>query len=339
VLALTKDLELESTARAHSLKFQMTNLKIKELLPGLKENVSLANYTTFKIGGKAKYFFEAKKKKDLIKAVKIAQKFKLPFFILGEGSNLLVADEGYKGLVIKCQMPNIKCQIKSKFQMSKIYTEAGARLADLLNLALKKSLTGLEWAVGIPGTIGGAIYGNCGAFKRSMADILKKVKVFDLNDLRFKIYNLRDCKFKYRDSIFKQKKNLIIISAEIQLKKGQKKKIKNKIREYLEYRRKTQPLNFPSAGSIFKNPLMANFQEKDLPISAAFLIEKCNLKGKKIGQAQISQKNANFIVNLGKAKAKEVLKLIKLAKKRVKEKFKINLKEEIEFLGFKISEK
>ena len=293
---------------------------IQKLLPGLKKNVSLKNYTTFKIGGPAKYFFEAKKKEDLIGAVITAKKFKLPFFILGGGSNILVSDEGFKGLVIKCQMSNVKCQNQNS-KLKTIYAESGVRLSNLVQFSLEKSLAGLEWAVGIPGMVGGAILGNAGAFGRSMKDVIQKVEVFDTKTGKVKIFKKKDCQFDYRNSIFKEKKNLIILSATLQLKKGNKLKIEKRIKEYLNYRKETQPLNLPSAGSIFKNPK---------GFSAGELIEGCGLKGKRIGNVKISEKHANFIVNLGGGKAKDVKKLINLAKKKIKEKFGITLEEEIE---------
>ena len=264
----------------------------------IQKNVLLKNYTTFKIGGRAKYFFVAKTKKDLIEVINWAKEKKLPFSILGGGSNLLVSDRGFSGLVIKFGQP--------------------------LSSYVSK---GLEWAVGIPGTLQGAVYGNAGAFGKSMKDVVGNVEVFDVDELRIKNYELSKCKFGYRDSIFKRKKNLIILSAEIKTKKSNPKKIK----EYLEYRKTTQPLNFPSAGSVFKNPP---------GFSAGKLIEDCGLKGKRVGNVKISEKHANFIVNLGNgrhpptARAKDVKKLIDLAKKRVKNKFGVKLEEEIQYLGF-----
>ena len=259
-------------------------------LPGVKKNVLLKNYTTFKIGGKAKYFFVAKTKKDLVEAIKLAKKMKLPFFVLGGGSNILVSDKGFNGLVIKFGQP--------------------------LSSYIPK---GLEWAVGIPGTIQGAVCGNAIAFKKSMKDVVKEVEVFDTKTEKVKIFKNKDCRFSYRNSIFRKKKNLIILSVKIKSKKSDAKKIK----QYLDYRKKTQPLNFPSAGSVFKNPT---------GFSAGKLIEDCGLKGKKVGNVKISEKHANFIVNLGRGKAKDVMKLIKIIKNRVKKKFGVTLEEEIELL-------
>ncbi|MCK4520300.1 UDP-N-acetylmuramate dehydrogenase [Candidatus Parcubacteria bacterium] len=290
-----------------------------------KKNVQLKNYTTFKIGGPAKYFYIAKTANDLIKAIKAVKELGLDFFILGKGSNILAADKGYDGLVIKIQSPNYSklFQIKTKFQNPKIYVEAGMPLSLLVSKTAEKGLTGMEWAIGIPGTVGGAIRGNAGAFEQSISDIVKKVKCLDIKNLESKTLKNKDCKFKYRDSIFKHKKNLIILSAEIEMKKGDKKEIRKRAMENLKWRKHNQPLDFPSAGSIFQNHKRH---------SAGWLIEQCGLKGKKAGKAQISKKHANFIVNLDNAKAEDVLKLINLAKKKVKQKFGIELKEEIEYL-------
>ncbi len=293
-------------------------MKIEKELPKIQKNISLAEHTNFKIGGRARYFFSARTKKDLLSAVNAAKKFKLPFFILGGGSNLLVSDRGYKGLVVKCQMS------KLRFQKLKIYAEAGVPLSSVASKAKERGLGGLEWAAGIPGTVGGAVFGNTGAFGKSMEDGVKEVEVFDIYDLKFKIFGKKDCRFNYRDSIFKKRKNLIIFSTVIKLKKGNKKEIQKKIKEYLDRKKTTQPLNFLSAGSVFKNP--GRF-------FAAKLIDECGLKGKKVGRAKISEKHANFIVNLGKARAKDVKKLINLTKQRVKNKFGIILEEEIQYLS------
>lgn len=303
-------------------------IDINRFLPGVQKNISLKNYTTFKIGGKAKYFFVAKTKKDLILAITVAKKLKTPFFILGGGSNLLASDQGYKGLVIKIRNTRYKI-LRSRTsslwgkQNTKIYAEAGAPLSQLLNEATKNNLTGIEWIAGIPGTVGGAARGNAGAYESSLADNIQEVEVYDVKKRKIKIFKKKDCRFAYRDSIFKKNKNLIVIFLVLKLKKGDKKEIEKKIKEYLDYRKKHQPLNFSSAGSIFVNPE---------GFSAGQLIEKCGLKGKKIGEAQISKIHANFIVNRNRAKAKDVKKLINLMKKKVKQKFGPVLKEEIEYL-------
>lgn len=307
--------------------------KIETLLRGIQKNIFLRDHTTFKIGGPAKYFFIAKTKRDLISAIKAAKKLKLPFFILGRGSNLLVSDKGYPGLIINFQFSPAFLE-KGGVQKNKIVVGAGTRLAKLVSF-------GLEWAAGIPGTVGGAVFGNAGAFGKLMEDVVESVEVFNAKTEKIEIFRNKDCQFGYRQSIFKKKKNLIVLSVKIKSRKSDWKKIK----EYLNYRRQRHP-RLPSAGSIFKNfqfspqlltkrfPELTQFRESgDIP--AAFLISECGLKGKKVGDAQISEKHSNFIVNLGNARAKDVIKLINLAKKRVKERFGIEMEEEIQYLGFK----
>ena len=304
----------------------MKNSKeLKKELPGIKENVSLADYTIFKIGGETKYFYPAKNKEEFLKAVLLAKKLNIPFFILGGGSNLLVADSGFSGLVIKCQMSKLEFQTEAKTRNSKIYVESGTPLSLLVFETAKRELSGLEWGAGIPGTVGGAIKGNSGAFGDAIGNVTSKVEVFNSEKEKTETYSQKECQFAYRESVFKKRPKLIILSAELELKNRDKKQIKQTMEEYLDYRRKTQPLELPSAGSVFKNPP---------DVSAGQLIDHCGLKGKKINHAQISEKHANFIINLGKAKAADVIQLIELAKKEVKAKFNIQLEEEIQYLGF-----
>lgn len=284
----------------------------------IKRGVFLKNYTTFKIGGPAKYFLIVKTQKDLAKAILLAKKQNLPFFILGGGSNLLVSDKGFDGLVI--QIKNQKTKIKNSI----VTAGAGVSLAQLLSATANAGLSGMEWAAGIPGaTVGGAVRGNAGAFETEMKDIVAKVEAFDAKSEKIKIFNNKSCRFGYRESVFKKNPNLIIFSAELALRKSDKGKVKQKVKEILGYRTGRHP-KFPSAGSIFKN--LNNVRARDL-------IEKAGLKAKKVGQAQISDQHANFIVNLGNAKASDVLSLINLAKRKVKKKFKISLKEEIQYLS------
>jgi UDP-N-acetylmuramate dehydrogenase len=320
--------------------------QLKSVFPNLQSNVSLRDYSTFKIGGKAKYFFVARTNEQLINAIKIASKYNLPFFNLGGGSKLLISDKIFKGLIIKVQSSGFKVQD------SKIFAESGLSATKLTDIAFKDSLTGLEWLKGIPGTVGGAIRGNAGAFNGSMKNVISSVEVFDKKSKKLKILKNKDCKFNYRTSVFEKNSNLIILSCAIQLKKGKKKEIEKKMKKYLNQRIKIQPLNFPSAGSIFKNHTLtkseiSNFNKKLLKefpelekftgkgiIPAGYLIDKCNLKGRQIGGAKISEKHANFIVNFNNAKAKDVKKLIDLIKNKVKNKFKIILEEEIQYFNF-----
>jgi UDP-N-acetylmuramate dehydrogenase len=284
----------------------------------IKENISLAKHTTFKIGGPAKYFCIVRDKGDLFKAIRKARELKTPFFILGGGSNTLALDKGYKGLLIKVH--NTKLVIDK----SEIYAEAGVKLEDIVRLTANESLSGLEWAAGIPGTIGGAVYGNAQAFGAGMTDIIKNVEVLDAKSLKIKNLSRKQCLFSVKKSIFKKNKNLIILSAILKLRKENKKEVQERIREHLDYRKKNHPWKFPSAGSVFVNKIGGSPSSR--------LIEECGLKGTKIGGAEISEKHAGFIINIGKAKAEDVLKLIKIIKQKVKSKFGIDLEPEIQII-------
>lgn len=298
--------------------------KIKKEFPGVKRNIELAPYTSFKIGGYANGLLEIKTRDSLISAVLAARNFGLPFFILGGGSNVLFSDSGYDGFVLVVKRGNLRIECSTEDKVGVVYAEAGVSLSKLVNEAYKNGLTGLEWAIGIPGTVGGAVRGNAGAFGLSIGDIIKEVEVFDIDIDEIRNLKRKDCKFAYRSSIFKNNKNLIILSVVLVLRNEDRLRIKKGMDNNLNYRKITQPLNFPSSGSIFKNPR---------GVSAGFLIEKCGLKGKRIGQVKFSDVHANFIVNLGEGKAKDVMKLIIIAKKLVSDRFNVKLEEEIKIIG------
>ncbi len=324
-------------------------MKIKNFLPKIREDVSLAGYTTFKIGGPARYFYIVRTTRNLINAVKAAKKCKLPFFVLGGGSNILVADRGYNGLIIKLQTTNYPEAEQVRYGAGKLQTTkiikvgAGVKLADFVKLSLDKGLAGLEWAAGIPGTVGGAIRGNAGAFGKSISENLEEVSVFDIADSKIKIFKNNDCKFSYRNSIFKHNQNLIILSAILRLKKGEKEKMQNLLKDYAKQRIESNPIGY-SAGCFFKNiewrelrdreELIKKFPElkqfRDEPkISVGFLIDQVGLKGKKIGGAEVSEKHAAFIINSGKAAADDVINLSNLIKQKVSERYGLTLKEEV----------
>ena len=279
----------------------------------LNKNVSLASHTTFGIGGPAELFYEAQTSEELIKAVKAARELKIPYFILGGGSNILVADQGLAGLTIKIKSQRLK--IKSP----KIIAEAGTSLAEIVKTAQDYSLSGLECCIGIPGTVGGAVAGNAGAKNQWISQCIKSVTILDKSG---EIINLKkdNCQFGYRTSCFKSNPSKVILEVIFELEKENPKIIKEKTKQFLEAR-SNQPKE-KSAGSIFKNP--AND-------SAGRLIDAAGLKGKRVGEAQISPQHANFIINLDKAKASDILTLIKLAQSRVKEKFGVELKLEIQY--------
>lgn len=323
------------------------------MFKGLKKSIALSKYTTFKIGGKAKYFFIAKNKEDLIAVLKWAKECNEKIFILGGGSNALFSDKGFNGLVIKLEFD----EISVKGDM--ISAGAGAKISKLLDICLRNSLTGLEWASGIPGiTVGGAIRGNAGAFGGCMGDMVKSVETLrcNISNHEIKIFDKEACNFGYRTSIFKKEENHIILAADLRMKKGARKAIEAEIKKILLSRNKNQPLGYPNAGSVFKNvnlPQLFDGAQRErvlarrsvmyngIPcefkkmgvIPAGWLIEQCGLKGRKRGGAMVSLKHANIIVNYKNAKAKDVLGLMVIIEKEVKKKFGIELEREIEVVA------
>ncbi|MBN2197785.1 UDP-N-acetylmuramate dehydrogenase [Candidatus Wolfebacteria bacterium] len=309
-----------------------------------QQGVLLKNHSHYKIGGLSKYFIEVKTVDEIIKAIKKTRLLKMPVFILGGGTNILFNDNGFDGAIIKIKNSNF--EIQDEISEKKIIkAEAGLLLADLVNLALEKGFSGLEWAAGLPGTLGGAIRGNAGSFEGEMKDIITQVSSIDISKLEEKFIkrNNQDCKFNYRSSIFKtEAKNEIIIEAILTLTKGDKNSIREIAQKNINYRKTNQPLDYPSIGSIFKNIDLKNIPlkrhkefvlviKKDpFPvIPVAYLISESGLKGISCGGAMISPKHPNFIINTLNASSNDVENLIQLIKKQVKNKFNIELTEEI----------
>lgn len=312
----------------------------------IKQNVSLKNFNSFRIEGAAKLFLEVKNEEELIEGIKEAKRIDVPFFILGGGSNILVSSETYEGLVIKISIDNIEKK-EAKEEETIINVKAGTPLNKVVSFCLENDLSGMEWAIGIPGTIGGAVRGNAGAFGKSIQDNIVSVSFLDISDLSIKKTSTEDCQFDYRTSIFKKNPNWIVLGADFLLQEKRRDLIQGEISDNLKKRIGKQPKGF-SAGSIFKNyqikegekerilskfPEMAEMIKNNL-IPAGFLIESCGLKGKEIGDAIISEEHANFIVNKGEAKFEDVDKLIFLIKEKVKEKFGIILEEEVQRMNF-----
>lgn len=307
----------------------------------IQKNISLAQFTTFKIGGPASFFVDATNEDELIEAMNFAKKNELEVFLLGGGSNVLISDLGFNGLVIRI--------LNSKYQVLENEMECGVgmRLSEIVRLATENSLSGLEWAVGIPGTIGGAIRGNAGAYGGCISDNVSEVKFVDLQEdkLRLKVFKNEECNFSYRSSAFKENKNWIIISVVLKFEKGKKFDIEEKIKEIIRKRAEKIPSG-QSAGSFFQNPIVKDenlktlFEKetglkcKDDKLPAGWLIEEAGLRGKKIGGAMLSEKHSNFIINTGNAKAEDVVMLSSLIKTRIRNKFGVQLKEEVEFVGF-----
>lgn len=306
----------------------------------LKQNIDLKPHSNYKIGGPARYFYEAKTVKQLVQAVEKARQLKLPIFILGGGTNLLIDDKGFVGAVIK---PAIN---KLKRSGNKVTVGAGVTMVKLHKFVIANSLSGLEWSGGLPGTFGGAVRGNAGAFGGEIKDCIKEVVSLDISGKKPKIIRRgnKQCKFDYRNSIFKMRDGKeIILEATLVLKKGDKKEIRESIEEKIRYRLERHPMDYPNIGSTFKNVdvskykkrVITPFEHKIKPdpfpvIPAAVLISQAGLKGVAYGGAMISPKHPNFIVNVMDAKASEVKALIRLVKSSVKEKFGVELEEEIQ---------
>lgn len=315
----------------------------------IQQNIPLAPYTTFKIGGPAKFFVEVGSEEELAEALKYAKDNNLEFFILGGGSNILINDQGFNGLVIKFKIQSEKLKVTVQNSNFLIECWAGDSLAEVVNFSTENSLTGLEWAAGIPGTVGGAVRGNAGAIGSCMADTTDNVKTINIADevqsSKLKVYNNRECQFDYRDSVFKQNPDLIILSVVLKLKKGERNEIEAKMKENLERRMQKQPQG-QSAGSFFKNPVVKNKElvklfEKETgqkaregKIPAGWLIAEAGLLGRRVGNIQVSENHGNFVINLGDGKAQDAIILLSIIKQKVRMKFCVQLVEEVQFVGF-----
>lgn len=303
----------------------------------IQENILLAQFTTYKIGGPAKYFVVVKTINELKQALIWAKDKKQKILMLGGGSNLLISDQGFAGLVIKMELQ------KLEFNDTEVTVGAGVNLTLLMNESLSKGLTGLEFATGIPGTVGGAIRGNAGTYGLGMEDVVTQITYLD-EDFKLKEINNDQAEFKYRHSIFKTKP-WIILEAKIKLTKGDVKAVKELIKERLLYRRDKHPKE-PSCGCIFKNIRFADVDIADLKkrgldidqfakhqkIPVGYLIDQLDLKGKQIGQAKVSEKHANYIINLGGAKGEDVIMLTSLIKQQIRDKYGIQLQEEVQIV-------
>ena len=281
-------------------------------------NPLMKEYTTYKVGGKASCIVLPKNVEDLIKLITYIKKNNINYKILGNGSNVIFSDKFYNGIVIKLDNFN-------EISINKNIVTVGAGYS-LVKLAIKVSklgLTGLEFATGIPGTIGGAIYMNAGAYKSDMGYVVTKITVLT-PDLTIKTLYNKDLNFHYRTSFIKENKDYICLDATIKLKKGDPKIIMDVIQERKIRRLESQPLEYPSAGSVFRNPI------NDY---AGRLIEELGYKGKYFGGAQVSEKHANFIVNKNKASATDIRTLILDIQNKVKSNYDIDLKVEQEFIG------
>ena len=281
-------------------------------------NESLKNHTTYGIGGPADLMIFPKSKQDLIKVIEIINENKIQLTILGSGSNVLVSDNGIRGAVISLKNSLKQIEVDENI----LYAECGTMLGKIVKHAVKNNLIGLENLNGVPGTLGGALIMNAGAWGGEISENLIHVEVINSKSEIQKIQK-KDLNFSYRQSSFN--KDDILLSAKFNLKKADKDIIKENFIEAQSGRKKSQPLNKRSAGSLFKNPKNN---------SAGKLLDEAGLKGFSIGDAKISEKHANFFINDGDATSKDMLMLIKKAHKEVKDKFNINLSLEVKLMGF-----
>ncbi len=303
----------------------------------IKSNVLLKDYSNYKIGGPARLFAEVETVEDLSGAQRFAQNDRV--FVLGGGTNLLISDKGFDGCIIH---NNIKGFNKAEGGLE---VGSGVLIKDLLDFCIENSLSGLEWAGGLPGTVGGAVRGNAGAFGGETKDNIAQVKSLDLLGEEKERSN-EECNFGYRNSVFKlDVTSEIITTVVFNLKEGNKIDIQKQIQEKIDYRNLKHPMNYLNIGSTFKNipfnSLSHDLQKEFAPfvktdpffvVPTTKLLALCGLKGRKVGGAMISDKHPNFIVNIDNAKAEDVKELIKIAKESVKQKYGIGLEEEIIYL-------
>ena len=278
----------------------------------------MSKHTTFRIGGPADFYLCPHSTKEVQQTVQICKEENLPYFILGNGSNLLVSDKGYRGAIIQLWKNFSDISVKDCC----ITAKAGALLSKVAAEALEEGLTGMEFASGIPGTIGGAVFMNAGAYGGEMKDIIKEVKVLD-DQGEVRVLSNEEMKLGYRTSIVKEK-GYTVLSAVLQLKKGDASVIRETMEDLKNRRTSKQPLDMPSAGSTFKRP-EGYFAGK--------LIMDSGLRGFSVGGAQVSEKHCGFVVNKGGATAEDVTALIREVQRRVKEKFGVELETEVRFLG------
>lgn len=333
---------LKLSANCYLLTMDVS-LELKNNLgDGLLINEPLANHTNFKIGGPAKYFFMARTADEVIKVHQVAMELKIPVIILGGGTNVIVNDQGFNGLVIKVKNEDYK------IDGTKVVADAGVNLAFLVQKTVAASLSGFEPLVGVPGSVGGAIYGNAGqpqANKGFIGDWVKEVVIF--RDDKLIHISRDDCQFSYRDSLFKHN-NDVILSAAFELEPGDKAASQELVKIYMAARQ-NQPYHLPSSGCIFTNVPITNADEIRQKFAgeekleqfisrgllpASWLIDRAGLKGKTIGGIKISDNHANYLVNTGTGRAEDVITMISYIKQQVRDKYGIQLREEVRYLGF-----
>lgn len=308
----------------------------------IQYNVSIGAMTTYQIGGHANFYIEVKTKEELVAAIDWAKKNDKEFLILGGGSNVLVNSNKIDSLVVK--LANNEIIIRG----IRLECGAAANLQKATRQSFGQGLTGLEWAIGIPGSVGGAVRGNAGAFGSSIEENIETIEVYNVQKGIFDLYSRNISGFSYRNSIFKESPNLIIWSVALRLNEGNKEEIDALAEENMKRRVCSQP-KYPSAGCVFKNIMFEDLKEsnsrladmaeqkgvvKGGKVGAGWVISQLGVQGKKIGEAKISLEHANFIVNTGGASSDDVVMLISYIKQQVRDKYGVQLQEEIQYFGF-----
>ena len=286
----------------------------------VEANVSLKNYNTYKINATARFLVEPNDVDGLASLIKYLKDNNINFFIIGNGSNVVLSDGFFDGVVIKLSNLN-----NIKIDNNIVYAEAGVMLPKLSKETIEHGLAGLEWACAIPGTVGGSVVGNAGAYKECVFDYVFRVTILT-EDNEIKEISRDDITYSYRYTSFKDNKNLIILGAYFKLRTGDKAESSEIVSRRMKKRLETQPLDYPSAGSVFRNP--------DGDFAGRIIEEDLKFKGKTIGGAKVSEKHANFIINFDNATGSDIRSLIDLIKKEVKEKVGIDLIVEQEFIDW-----
>ena len=299
----------------------------KTLGMGLRKEVSLHEYAHFNVGGRSDYFFTASSLPDLVQAVRVARQQEISYYIIGGAYNLLFDDDGYRGLIIKNSVRGIE-----KKESAEIEVFSGTALRDLVQFCVDNAMKGFEFLAGIPGTVGGAVFGNAGAFDQDIGSFLAGALILDKNGVQVRVD--RDYfAFDYRQSRLRANRDLLL-KATFLLQKGVRQDIEDRIAENLTKRKKKHPpWDVPCAGSYFKNPVLPDGKR----IPAAYFLDKVGAKGLTVGGATVFSDHANFIINQQAATAKDILSLARELKERVKQKFGIELEEEVIFLPAELS--
>jgi len=307
----------------------------------IQENVPLAPMTSFRIGGPTKFYVEVKSVEELKEALKYAKEKNLDYYVLAGGTNLLVSDNGFDGIIIRIKFSEIKINEEGMVEAS-----AGTPLIKVVNFAVENGLSGIESLAGIPGTFGGAVRGNAGAFGNEIGSYILEVNALNVDTLEMEKFKQEQCEFAYRSSIFKKNKKMIVVSAILKLEPADAVECKAKVMETVMSRTKKGLQGAKSAGSYFMNPkiedekILKEFeQEKGVParggvVPAGWIIERAGLKGKAMGGAQVSEQHTNYIINTGQASAENVIMLVSYVKQQVREQFGVQLVEEVNYLGF-----